>query len=93
MNHDQSGQKYIQPGKDIVMENLRMHCVYQEHAQKDSVKGFFNYIKRVHQLCVDRISQECHEKAMTSMMGLSFNRVSKENVNQCIADSFIKSGS
>ena len=29
MNHDQTGQKYVQLGKDIVMENLRMFCVFK----------------------------------------------------------------
>jgi hypothetical protein len=33
MNHDQSISKYTQEGKDIVMENLRMYCVFEE--QKD----------------------------------------------------------
>lgn len=28
MNHDMSESKYIQNGKDIVLENLRMSCVY-----------------------------------------------------------------
>jgi hypothetical protein len=29
MNHEQSAANYLQQGKEIVMENLRMYCVFQ----------------------------------------------------------------
>jgi hypothetical protein len=85
MNHDQSAQKYPQLGRDIVMENLRMLCVFKSETK---LKRFFNYVDRVHQICGDRITKDCHEKAMNSFT----NNKLYERVNTCISDSFEKSG-
>lgn len=85
MNHDMTESKYVQNGNDVILENLRMRCVF-DNARK--FERFFDYISRVHELCEDRITQNCHEKAMASFKELRL----KNNVDKCIYESFEMSG-
>jgi uncharacterized metal-binding protein len=55
MNHRGS---YIQ-GKDIIMEDLREHCLFNNLKVKGQVLKWWEYMSYVHKMCYEEINEEC----------------------------------
>ena len=55
MNHQ---GPYIR-GQDILMEDLREHCLYTLLDKKNEQMKWWNYMKKVHSICYDSINEEC----------------------------------
>jgi hypothetical protein len=55
MNHRGS---YIQ-GKDIIMEDLREHCLFNNLKAKGQVLKWWEYMSYVHKMCYEEINEEC----------------------------------
>ena len=53
----QDDMNNIIEGKDILMEDLRQHCLYQTLASKNKQEKFFDYIEFVHEMCHSKIDE------------------------------------
>lgn len=72
-------------GQDVIMEDLRIRCLYQKLNHTYHQFKFFDYITAVHDLCPDEVvSQKCHElgvKAMDIPLEL-------REIDECVDTSF-----
>jgi len=50
-------------GTEIVYEDLRQKCLYQNLSSKGSQMKWFDYIERVHSTCHNVINEECSKNA------------------------------
>jgi hypothetical protein len=91
-----SGGKYCAPnhirtefmnvlGKDILMEDLRQSCLHTKLSKNMQQSVWFDYIKTVHSLCFDFISESCSKQAH-ERLGLDFIGTKK-----CVNTSFLGS--
>mmetsp|Transcript_13087 Transcript_13087/g.22086 ORF Transcript_13087/g.22086 Transcript_13087/m.22086 type:complete len:415 (+) Transcript_13087:46-1290(+) len=74
------------PGKDIVMEDLRQMCVYQQaYGPEESWKRkmYWDYMKTVHQECDNQIDEMCSELGHKEVKGLDWAATQR-----CVKESF-----
>jgi len=79
------------------MEDLRQYCIYyfaenmdddvvdmhyKHFVHKSERTAYFEYVKRAHSLCADRIDEECSKKVMDALDFVT------KGINGCVEDSF-----
>lgn len=69
-------------GKDIIMEDLREHCLYKSLNSTGDQQKWWDYMKYVHRMCYETVNEEC------SKMGHKSIGVEYEQTMQCVRDSF-----
>uniref|UniRef100_A0A7S3MUI4 Vacuolar sorting receptor thioredoxin-like domain-containing protein n=1 Tax=Strombidium inclinatum TaxID=197538 RepID=A0A7S3MUI4_9SPIT len=69
-------------GKDVIMENLRQHCLFELLFNKESAEDFFKYIEYVHEKCGTRIDSKCSKEGVKSI------KFSMTELNTCVDKSF-----
>lgn len=55
MNHRGS---YVQ-GKDIIIEDLRSHCLYKQLQKEGREQEWWDYMAYAHKMCYEEINEEC----------------------------------
>jgi len=74
-------------GGNIVMEDLRISCIWKIAKRTDSRMKFFDYIQTAHEFCPDeKINESCH------YMGLKKSNISREEVDSCVQETFVSKG-
>lgn len=75
----------MQYGSDIVLEDLRIHCLWE--MVKNTPEKFFDYIKTAHDFCPDeKINESCHDRGMRKV------NISSIDVDQCVHQTFSQKG-
>ncbi len=82
MNHKGT---YIQ-GKDILLEDLRQKCLYDNLENEGKTELWWDYMKYVHRMCYEEINENCSKLGHKSI-----NRKFEETM-KCVSESFITTG-
>jgi len=69
-------------GKDILLENLREHCLYETTSWYWNEKAWWEYMKHVHENCYDFVTEECSKLAHEAI-GYEY-----DNTMNCVESSF-----
>mgnify|MGYP000619174661 CR=1 FL=1 len=69
-------------GRDIVLEDLRQLCLWENLSATNETEKWWSYINKVHQTCYSVINEDCSRRAHT-LLGLDWTAT-----NQCVSDSF-----
>lgn len=69
-------------GRDIVLEDLRQKCMWNDLSASGQEDKWWKYITKVHQTCYSVIGEDCSKRAH-SKLGLNW-----DTTMQCVADSF-----
>ena len=59
-------------GREIVLEDLRQYCLYQEMERSGQESKWFDYMERVHSQCYNEINEDCSFNAHKHL-GLDFD--------------------
>ena len=86
-------------GREIIMEDLRQHCIFWIEDDPEDVEGFenlfhvkggkalyFEYVKRAHQVCRNRIDTRCSKEVAESL------KIDFEELQECVAGTFRSDG-
>lgn len=77
----------MQFGSDIVLEDLRIHCLWDLLKNTDKKHKFFDYIKTAHDFCPDeKINESCHDRGMRKI------NMTNTELNKCLHDTFAQKG-
>ena len=66
-------------GQEIILEDLRQKCLWNNLAKIDNQAMWWKYIQRVHSTCFSVINEGCSERAH------EFLKLDWEETNQCIS--------
>lgn len=69
-------------GQEIVMEDLRQMCVWEDLKSRNQTNKWWEYIQKVHSTCYSIINEDCSKRAHESL-GLSW-----ASTQECVKDSF-----
>ena len=69
-------------GRDIVLEDLRQLCLWDDLSNKNATMKWWNYIHHIHSACYSVINEDCSMRAHEKV-GLSWETTSK-----CVKSSF-----
>lgn len=54
-------------GRDMLLENLRQHCLIDQLGRKNRKADFFKYIEDVDELCGSRVTAHCSEQGIKGL--------------------------
>jgi len=69
-------------GRDIVLEDVRQLCLWEELSTKNDTIKWWKYMKRIHSTCYSVINEQCSERAH------EFVDLDWDTTQQCVKDSF-----
>lgn len=84
-------------GKEILLEDLRQYCIfyfaedkdddvvdqhYQHFTHLSERTAYFEYVKRAHSLCQNRITEDCSNTVMKAL------DIDVKGINKCVAGTF-----
>ena len=69
-------------GRDIVLEDLRQLCLWDNMSKAGNTVGWWDYIKRVHSTCNSVINEDCSRRAH------EYLQIDWEQTQQCVKKSF-----
>lgn len=81
MNHKGS---YVQ-GKDILLEDLREHCLWKSLKAEGQVSKWWEYMQYVHRMCYEEITEDC------SKMGHKHINKDYQETQSCVKGTFLGS--
>ena len=71
-------------GKDVVLEDLREMCIYQQaYYGQGKREMFWEYIDRIHSECGSTLNEECSMNTHKRVKGLNWDQT-----NECVKQSF-----